>query len=478
MVDIDPAGRDSGVQAVWGESLAGYYSESFQHAAVWASPSAPPIDLHPAGYVTSCVLATNGRQHAGYAGKVQNGLFATLPIFWTGFSPAGVVLPIPSDADDGWVNAISANQQGGAYHRPSSNSFRAVLWSGERGSFVDLHPRDAKNSEIHAMTDTYQAGGVDGQAALWFGSPETLRIIGSPESHSGINAAAGPYQVGASNGRATLWGSTATSAFDLHALLPSRFASSGATCIWTERNKIIIGGSADDAETGLTHAIVWTYTPPAGTPTFTGSPKSISVAVTGSFVLTASATATSAISFRWQREGVDIAGATRATLLDTRPGLYTVVATTSAGSAKSSPAFVSQAGTNDIGRLANYSIRARLTVDAPLVIAGFVITGTTAKTVLIRAIGPGLSSLGVSGSLTDPKLQLFSGSTLLYENDDWAGDALLASIGASAGAFPIADASSKDAMLLVTLPPGSYTVQVSSEQNTTGTVLAEVYEVL
>ena len=44
------------------------------------------------------------------------------------------------------------------------------------------------------------------------------------------------------------------------------------------------------------------------------------------------------------------------------------------------------------------------------------------------------------------------------------------------GAFALA-ADSKDAVLLTALPPGSYTVQVSGVNGTTGLGLVEVYEV-
>jgi hypothetical protein len=96
---------------------------------------------------------------------------------------------------------------------------------------------------------------------------------------------------------------------------------------------------------------------------------------------------------------------------------------------------------------------------------------------LIRAVGPTLTTFGVTGVLDDPKLQLFSGATLLRENDNWGGDAQLSTVGASVGAFPLANATSKDAVLLVTLPPGSYTAQVSGLNLATGVALVEVYEV-
>ena len=108
--------------------------------------------------------------------------------------------------------------------------------------------------------------------------------------------------------------------------------------------------------------------------------------------------------------------------------------------------------------------------------AGFVIGGATAKTVLVRAIGPGLAPFGVFNTMADPQLALFGGATRLMENDNWGGDVALATAAARVGAFAIANSSSKDAMLLVTLAPGNYTAQVSGATGG-GTVLVEVYEV-
>jgi unsaturated chondroitin disaccharide hydrolase len=128
-------------------------------------------------------------------------------------------------------------------------------------------------------------------------------------------------------------------------------------------------------------------------------------------------------------------------------------------------------------RLTNISTRAFAGTDAQAVFIGFVISGTTSRSVLIRGIGPGLASFGVTGTLTNPTLQLFRGSTLIAENDDWGGDAQLTTIGTKVGAFALSDPTSKDAMILTTLPPGLYSVQLTGVNNTTGVAMAEFYEV-
>jgi hypothetical protein len=112
-----------------------------------------------------------------------------------------------------------------------------------------------------------------------------------------------------------------------------------------------------------------------------------------------------------------------------------------------------------------------------ILIAGFVIGGSGTDTVLIRASGPALVPLGVTGTLADPELQLYTGSTLLGTNVGWGGSANIVAAAAAVGAFAWTNLSSSDSALLVTLPPGSYTAEVSGASGDTGVALVEVYEV-
>jgi hypothetical protein len=108
---------------------------------------------------------------------------------------------------------------------------------------------------------------------------------------------------------------------------------------------------------------------------------------------------------------------------------------------------------------------------------GFVINGNTPATVLVRAVGPGLAAVGLtSGTVRNPSLKLFAGETQIDDNDNWGGSAALSAAMAGVGAFPI-PAASLDAAVLATLQPGSYTVRVSGGEETSGLVIAEVYEV-
>ncbi len=130
-------------------------------------------------------------------------------------------------------------------------------------------------------------------------------------------------------------------------------------------------------------------------------------------------------------------------------------------------------------RLANVSTLTRVGTGADLLTAGFVITGTAPKQVVIRAVGPrlGTAPFNVPGVLADPELIVFgpnSSTTIAARNDNWLGADATAF--AAVGAFPLT-AGSRDAAVVTTLAPGSYTAQVSGVGNTTGTALIEVYEV-
>jgi hypothetical protein len=128
-------------------------------------------------------------------------------------------------------------------------------------------------------------------------------------------------------------------------------------------------------------------------------------------------------------------------------------------------------------RIVNISARVWVGTGGNILIAGFAIGGSTSRTVLIRASGPALVPFGVPATLPDPQLQLYSGSTLLESNYAWGGNPLISATAASVGAFAWESSTSLDSAILVTLPPGPYTVQVSGAEGDSGIALIEIYEV-
>jgi|GEM_PF-1184313 len=129
-------------------------------------------------------------------------------------------------------------------------------------------------------------------------------------------------------------------------------------------------------------------------------------------------------------------------------------------------------------RLANLSARSQVGTGENVLIAGFVINGNVPKRVMLRASGPTLAGFGVSGVLPDPLLQLNSGGTVIAQNDNWDTAPNLSEIialnGHKLGDFTF---DHHDAILLVTLPPGSYTALVRGVNNVTGVALIEVFDV-
>ena len=134
---------------------------------------------------------------------------------------------------------------------------------------------------------------------------------------------------------------------------------------------------------------------------------------------------------------------------------------------------------SESSRLVNASARTMTGNAENALVAGFVLSGTAAKTVLIRAVGPSLTPFGIDGAtvLHDPRLSLFTGNVTIAQNDDWGGTAELKAVAKSVGAFDFTSDDSKDAALLVTLDPGAYTVLVTGADATPGLALVEVYEV-
>lgn len=132
---------------------------------------------------------------------------------------------------------------------------------------------------------------------------------------------------------------------------------------------------------------------------------------------------------------------------------------------------------SDPSRIVNLSVRTYVGTGENILIAGFVITGSASKTILVRGVGPTLQRFGVGNALDDPQLKVFDSSNRqTAENNDWGGGTDLKSAFSSVGAFPLMDAS-KDSALTAVLPPGSYTAHLSGVNGSAGVALVEVYEI-
>lgn len=185
-----------------------------------------------------------------------------------------------------------------------------------------------------------------------------------------------------------------------------------------------------------------------------------------------------------------------AVILSLAPGAYTLHIDNDASTAGNALAELYDASPTPVPqnspKLVNISARGVITPDH-YITCGFVISGSSAKQVLIRAVGPGIASQ-VTGTIADLKLKVYKpdGSTQppsIAENDNWGTQATtnnsypvgsaaeVANAAATTGAFSLASGS-KDAAVLLTLGPGVYTAQsVGPDLTSTGRAIVEIYVV-
>jgi hypothetical protein len=124
-------------------------------------------------------------------------------------------------------------------------------------------------------------------------------------------------------------------------------------------------------------------------------------------------------------------------------------------------------------RLVNISTRMRVLIGERVLIAGFIVTGTQQKKIMIRGIGPSLANFGIQGTLGNPTLELRAAdTTLLFSNNNWK-QAPNAQAIQDSGLAPSHDFESA---ILQTLAPGTYTAILRGVSNTTGIAVVEAYD--
>lgn len=128
-------------------------------------------------------------------------------------------------------------------------------------------------------------------------------------------------------------------------------------------------------------------------------------------------------------------------------------------------------------RLINTSCRGTVRPGEPALISGFVLNEDHAGPVLIRAIGPGLAEFGVDDFLPNPMLKIYRDDQEIASNDDWESNGNLAALKVSQAAVSglLLQAESKDAALLLDLPPGVYSAHALSSEGESGITLLEIY---
>ena len=126
-------------------------------------------------------------------------------------------------------------------------------------------------------------------------------------------------------------------------------------------------------------------------------------------------------------------------------------------------------------RLTNVSTRMKVLTGEDVMIAGFVVGGTTHKTVAVIATGPSLKQYGIANALSNPTLTLVRSSdqATIATNDDWQTAPNAPDL-ESAGLAP---SDPLEPAILLTLAPGAYTAIVSGVGGATGVAVAAAYEV-
>lgn len=123
--------------------------------------------------------------------------------------------------------------------------------------------------------------------------------------------------------------------------------------------------------------------------------------------------------------------------------------------------------------VANISTRLNVGVNDNVLIGGFIVSGSQAKQMIVRAIGPSLAAAGVAGAMADPMLELHdSTGAIIASNDDWQSGGQGSQINASG----FAPSNSLESAIIAMLSPGNYTAIVKGYNNTTGVALVEGYE--
>lgn len=122
------------------------------------------------------------------------------------------------------------------------------------------------------------------------------------------------------------------------------------------------------------------------------------------------------------------------------------------------------------GTLGNISSRVRVGTGENVGIGGFIVTGAPNKRLIVRGIGPSLTS--VQGALQDPAIEVFNANGVsMARNDDWRQ-----SQEAEIRASGLAPNNDKEAAIIGELAEGIYTVVLSGTGSTTGVGLVEIYD--
>jgi sugar lactone lactonase YvrE len=233
---------------------------------------------------------------------------------------------------------------------------------------------------------------------------------------------------------------------------------------------------------------------PANVNYITGEPRNLTVSTgaTAVFTVAMDETANSAYQWRVSTDGGaiwtnltnenGISGSTGPQLVIQGAGAsangdYSCVISSAGSVSQSISASLVVENVLNPGTLLNLSARAYVGSSGNILIGGFTIVGTTSRTVLIQALGPALASQGVTGALQHPALTIHDATgAVICSNTGWGSSQVLLDAAAAAYANPVLQPNSGDSEVLLTLPPGGYTAEISGADGGTGVALCAIYE--
>jgi Concanavalin A-like lectin/glucanases superfamily len=172
-----------------------------------------------------------------------------------------------------------------------------------------------------------------------------------------------------------------------------------------------------------------------------------------------------------------------AIIADLPPGNYTAIVSGVSNMTGVALVEVYDLSTNTASILGNISTRSFVQTGDNVMIGGFIVQGTGAKKVIVRAIGPELGAppYNIPNALANPTLELHNGTgDLIASNDNWR-TTIIGGIITSSQVRDIinsgyAPGDLRESAIIAELPPGNYTAIVRGVNDTTGVGLVEVYD--
>ncbi len=153
------------------------------------------------------------------------------------------------------------------------------------------------------------------------------------------------------------------------------------------------------------------------------------------------------------------------------PGAYTAIARGAGNTSGIGLVELYDVAQDQASNATNISSRGRVQSGDNVMIAGFIVGGTTSQRILLRGLGPSLGAQGIANPLADPSIELHNESgAIVASNDNWRSTQE-----ADIQGTDIAPTDDKEAALITTLPQGRYTAIVRGAGTSTGVALIEVY---